>query len=77
MKFRSIHRCSICSKELDTLIALRAHLRVHESGRVTKKYPCNECSKSFYGKHHLSRHLKDAHDLGNNHFIYLGVPARE
>lgn len=58
-------RCCSCSKELNTLIALRAHLRVHEARQEPKRYKCSECDQAFYGKHHLNRHLKTVHKIGN------------
>lgn len=60
------YRCCICRRESTTLVALRAHLRVHESQRMNRDKPnlCKECNKSFHGKHHLNRHMKLIHGIG-------------
>lgn len=65
----SFVRCCICEKESTTLIGLRAHLRVHETRQSPQKNVCNVCNKSFFGKHHLNRHMKLIHGLGNFNFF--------
>lgn len=50
--------CSICGFGLPTVHALNRHINTH-----TKKieYPCDMCSKIFYGKGNLSHHKNIVH----------------
>lgn len=59
-----IFRCCICKKESITIVALRAHLRVHEVRQTPKQNACNLCNKKFFSKHHLNRHMKLIHGIG-------------
>lgn len=60
-----LFKCSVCEKESITIIALRAHLKVHEARQSPQKNVCKICDKSFLGNyHHLSRHMKVTHGIG-------------
>ncbi|CAG5118030.1 unnamed protein product, partial [Candidula unifasciata] len=47
--------CSICRRTFHKKIAMKAHMRVHNT--VTK-YQCSSCKKVFFYKNALNRHLK-------------------
>lgn len=57
-------RCCVCQKDSITTVALRAHLRVHETRQMPKDNTCEKCNKTFVGKHHVNRHMKRVHGIG-------------
>ncbi|XP_031622031.1 zinc finger protein 888-like [Contarinia nasturtii] len=58
-----LFKCCICKKDSTTIIALRAHLRVHEARSTPQQNVCKECNKTFFSKHHLTRHMKLSHGI--------------
>lgn len=70
-KSSEFFRCYVCKKESTTIIALRAHLRVHENRSYAQQNRCEICSKSFFGNHHFKRHLKISHGIGNLEIVLM------